>query len=147
MIYDSFCYCTCYDSICGREWIQCHVGNDLLASLWLLVFGSILCLALSVYYIVVNYDQVVSYMWLLSSLLFLVGSYYLVYSFYPENYGSTSFYDMITCSTSIRRRKPAFLECDAKENSAVDEESCHFRDVGIEENTNAVVTDHIIKKE
>ena len=143
MIYVSFCSCTCCDG--SREWLQCHFGNDLLASLWLLVIGSILCLALSVYYLVVNYDQVVSYMWLMSALLFLVGSYYLVYSFYPDNYGSTTFYDMMTCSTSIRRRKPAFLDAAyIIDHSVEDEESCHFRDVGIEDHTTA---DHIIKKE
>ena len=86
-------------------------------------------------------------MWLLSALFFLVGSFYLVYSFYPENYGSTTCYDMMTCTTSVRRRKPAFL--DAYTNEDDDEESCHFRDVGKEEEdrTASVATGHIIKKE
>ncbi len=120
MLYDVLFSCPCCDTFCccfgGKAWLQTHFGNDLLASLWLIVLGSIFCLALAVYYVVVNSKMVVSYMWLLSSLFFTIGSYLFVYTFYHENYGSTICFDFLTCSKSERRVQPNYFESVKQEN-------------------------------
>ena len=114
MIYDAFCACACCDTLCccvgGREWLQKHFGSDLLAGLQLIFVGSVLSLALSVYYVAVNYNSVTPYLWLLSSLSFTVGSFLFLYAFYPDNYGSTVVFDALTCSKSERRQKPAYFD-------------------------------------
>ena len=126
MLYDALFSCPCCDTFCccvgGREWLQTHFGNDLLTSLWLIVFGSVLCLALACYYVAVNPTLLVSYMWLLSSLFFTIGAYLFVYTFYPENYGSTICFDLLTCSKSERRVQPNYWDPVGQRNADDDEE-------------------------
>ena len=127
MLYDAFCACVCCDTLCccvgGREWLRTHFGSDLLAGLQLIFVGSVFSLTLSVYYVVLNFDSAIPYLWLLSSLSFTLGSFLFLYAFYPDNYSSTVVFDFLTCSKSERRRKPAYLD-DLPQ--LVDEERRHL---------------------
>jgi hypothetical protein len=68
--------------------------------MWGVFIASAVGLIGSIVYAALQFYRILPYIWLLSSITFFIGSLLFLYTSYPENYGSTVFFDAMTCSHS-----------------------------------------------
>jgi MFS family permease len=92
--FSMICCCTNSGSSKKSFW-NIHAGSDYRVVNWVLLVVAIAGFIGSVYYTVLDVKSVISWLWIFSSIFFVIGAYLYLYASYPENEGSSVIYDFI----------------------------------------------------
>lgn len=105
-----------YDRIISKNWCCCgcfegcaklYMHTDMLLGMWVFFIMSAVLLPGGVYIVVIYPNEANSWLDLIMTIGFTVGAGLMAYSSYPENFGSSIFFDTMTCS---KRKSSAAVE-------------------------------------
>jgi hypothetical protein len=102
--FSMICCCSPSESNKKSFW-NIHAGSDYRVVNWVLLVVAIAGLIGSIYYTVLDVKSVISWLWIFSSIFFVIGAYLYLYGCYPENEGSSMIYDFIHRISSEKRER------------------------------------------
>ena len=88
-------YCMCCSE--SNSYCSIYFGKDYIVVLWIIFIVSMAMVIGSIYYVAIDYNIITSYLWLLSSISFALGSYLYAIDSYTITGESTYFYDYCCC--------------------------------------------------
>jgi len=94
-----WCCGGCLESTSKKYW-----QSDMLLGMWIFFVMSLLLLPYAVYLCVVFPAELYSWMDFVMVVSFAVGAGLMVYTTYPENFGSSVFFDALTCSKAPKEK-------------------------------------------
>jgi hypothetical protein len=94
------------NSCCGsNSFFAEHLGKDHLVILWFVFAISVFSVIGSIYYVAIDYYSVLSWLWLISSLAFAIGSYLYCIESYTGTGESSLFYDLCCCKSKKMKKR------------------------------------------
>jgi predicted MFS family arabinose efflux permease len=79
--------------------LNTYFKRDLINGMWIFFFAALLVFPYGIYYVATVPTEPIAYYCLVMAIGFVVGAGQMVYTSFPENYGSTVTFDFFTCYT------------------------------------------------
>lgn len=102
--------------------LDVYFKRDLINGMWIFFFISIAVFPYGIYYVIVEPDAAISYYSLVMCFAFAIGAGQMVYTSFPENYGSTVTFDFFTCYTCQACTDSSTITHDHETESLIDEQ-------------------------